>query len=83
MALSAKVPTKSVKKISKHIIKTDQKKTGTAKRKESYGIYDYKVLIPAHPVFRIHSNSIFKIRSIFHQINSSSNLLNLIHTLNI
>jgi len=81
MALSANVPTKSIKKISKHIIKTDQKKTGTAKRKESYGIYNYKVLIQAHPVSRIHSNSIFKIRSIFHKINSSSYLLKLIHIL--
>ena len=36
MALSAKVPTKSVKNISKDFIKTDQKKTHTAKRKDSY-----------------------------------------------
>ena len=74
MALFAKVPTKSIKKISKHIIKMDQKKTGTAKRKESYGIYNYKVLIQAYPVF--------KILSIFHKINSSSYLLELIPTLN-
>jgi len=49
MAPSAKVATKSVKKISKDVIKTDKKKTRTAKRKESYGIYIYKVLRQVHP----------------------------------
>ena len=32
MALSTKVPIKSINKISKDVIKTDQKKTSTAKR---------------------------------------------------
>ena len=45
MALNAKYPTKSVKKISNNVIKTDKKNTRTAKQKESYGIYDYKVLV--------------------------------------
>ena len=36
MALSAKVPTKSVNEISKDAIKKDQKKTRTVKRKLRY-----------------------------------------------
>ena len=49
MASSDKVSSESVKKISKDVIKTDKIKTRTAKRKKSYGIYIYKVLIQVHP----------------------------------
>jgi len=56
MVTSAKVATKSVKKISKDVIKTDKKKNRTAKRKESLGIYIYKVLIKVHPAFTANSD---------------------------
>ena len=81
MALYVKIPTKSVKKISNDVIKTDKQQTRTAKRKENYGIYNYKVLIQAHPGSRIHNNSIFMIGSIFHKINSSTLLELIIHSL--
>ena len=81
MALSAKVPTKYVNKISKDVIKTNKKKVHIAKLKESYGIYNYKVLIQAHPVSRIHTKSRFMNRSIFHTIYSSTYLLEFIHSL--
>ena len=68
MALYAKVPTKSVRKISNDVIKTDKKKTQTAKRKESY-------------VSRIDINSTFMIGSIFNKINFSTYLFELLHLL--
>jgi len=48
MAVGGKIATKSVKKISKEVVKTDKKKR-SVKRKESYGIYIYKVLRQVHP----------------------------------
>ena len=42
MDLYSKCQTKSVKKISNDVIKTDKKNTRTVKRKQSYDIYDYK-----------------------------------------
>ena len=81
MALSAKVLTKFVNKISKHIIKMGQKKTRTTKRKERYGIYNYKVLIQAHPVSRIHSKARFISRSVIHTTYSSCYSLEFIHSL--
>ena len=83
MALSAKVYTKSVSKISKGVIKTDQKKNRTAKRKESYGIYIYKVLIQIHPEYSICSKSRFMSRSVFHTIYSLCYLLECIHSLKV
>ena len=68
MDLYSKYPTKSVKKISNDVIKTDKKNTRTVKRKESYDIYDYKVLIQDHQVSRIEINLMFFIGSIFDQI---------------
>jgi len=81
MALYAKYPTKSVKKYPNDVIKTDKKKTRTAKQKESYGIYNYKVLIKAHPVSRIDINSTFMIGSLFDKINTSTYLFELCHLL--
>ena len=44
MTLYAKYPIKSAKKISSDVMKTDKKNTRTAKRKECYGVYDYKII---------------------------------------
>jgi len=84
MTPSPKVASKSVKKISKDVIKTDKKKTRTAKRKESYGIYIYKILIQVHLEFAIHSESISIIsRYVFDKLHSLSYLFEFIDPLNI
>ena len=49
MASFIKFAIKSVKNNSKNVIKTDKKRTKTAKRRESYYIYIYKVLRQIHP----------------------------------
>ena len=57
MAHSAQVAAKSVKTISKDFIKFNKKNTRSAKRKEGYCIYIYRVFRQVHPESGIRSKS--------------------------
>ena len=57
MAQSSQAAAKSVKTISKDLIKINKKNTRSAKHKESYWIYIYKVFRQFHPESGIRSKS--------------------------